>query len=149
MPGFDRHLKIHVTGCPNSCGRHWIADLGIEGKKTKVEGTMVDAYYFCVGGGVGLHERIARPVGYRAPATAVPDAIERLLRASSPSDETATASASSRPRTPTRSYAGSWPERRRRRSSGTSRRGARRTAWTADAARPVCIPTSFRRATGP
>ena len=81
MPGFDRHLKIHVTGCPNSCGQHWIADLGIEGKKTKVEGTMVDAYYFCVGGGVGQHERIARPVGYRAPATAVPDAIERLLRA--------------------------------------------------------------------
>src|SRR5262245_5073262 len=81
MPGFDRHLKIHVTGCPNSCGQHWIADIGIEGKKTKVEGTMVDAYYFCVGGAVGLHQGIARPVGYRAPATEVPDAIERLLRA--------------------------------------------------------------------
>jgi sulfite reductase (ferredoxin) len=81
MPGFDRHLKIHVTGCPNSCGQHWIADLGIEGKKTKVEGTMVDAYYFCVGGAVGRHQRIARPVGYRAAATEVPDAIERLLRA--------------------------------------------------------------------
>ncbi len=81
MPGFDQHLKIHVTGCPNSCGQHWIADIGIEGKKTKVEGTMVDAYYFCVGGGVGRHPRTARPVGYRAPATEVPDAIERLLRA--------------------------------------------------------------------
>ncbi|MGH7308706.1 MAG: sulfate adenylyltransferase [Candidatus Rokuibacteriota bacterium] len=81
MPGFEQHLKIHVTGCPNSCGQHWIADLGIEGKKTKVEGTMVDAYYFCVGGGVGKHQRTARPVGYRAPATEVPDAIERLLRA--------------------------------------------------------------------
>lgn len=80
MPGFEQHLKIHVTGCPNSCGQHWIADIGIEGKKTKVEGTMVDAYYFCVGGGVGRHERTARPVGYRAPATEVPDAIERLLR---------------------------------------------------------------------
>ena len=81
MPGFDQHLKINVTGCPNSCGQHWIADIGIEGKKTKVEGTMVDAYYFCVGGSVGKHERTARPVGYRAPATEVPDAIERLLRA--------------------------------------------------------------------
>jgi sulfite reductase (ferredoxin) len=80
MPGFDRHLKIHVTGCPNSCGQHWIADLGIEGKKTKVEGTMVDAYYFCVGGAVGQHERVARPIGYRVPATEVPDAIERLLK---------------------------------------------------------------------
>jgi len=72
MPGFDQHLKIHVTGCPNSCGQHWIADLGIEGKKTKLEGTMVDAYYFCVGGGVGKHQHTARPVGYRAPATEVP-----------------------------------------------------------------------------
>jgi sulfite reductase (ferredoxin) len=80
LPAFDQHLKVHVTGCPNSCGQHWIADLGIEGKKTKVEGTMVDAYYFCVGGAVGKHERTARPIGYRAPATEVPDAIERLLR---------------------------------------------------------------------
>ena len=37
--------------------------------------------YFCVGGGLGKHQRTARPVGYRAPATEVPDAIERLLRA--------------------------------------------------------------------
>jgi sulfite reductase (ferredoxin) len=80
LPGFDQHLKVHITGCPNSCGQHWIADLGIEGKKTKVEGTMVDAYYFCVGGAVGKHQRAARPIGYRAPATEVPDAIERLLR---------------------------------------------------------------------
>ena len=34
LPGFDQHLKLHVTGCPNSCGQHWIADIGIEGKKT-------------------------------------------------------------------------------------------------------------------
>jgi sulfite reductase (ferredoxin) len=81
MPGFDRHLKLHITGCPNSCGQHWIADIGIEGKKTKVEGTMVDAYYFCVGGGLGKHQATARPVGFRAAATEVPDAIERVLRA--------------------------------------------------------------------
>jgi len=80
MPGFDRHLKIHVTGCPNSCGQHWIADIGIEGKKMKVEGKMVDAYFFCVGGAVGRHQAKARPVGYRVPATEVPEAIERLLR---------------------------------------------------------------------
>jgi sulfite reductase (ferredoxin) len=80
MPSFDQHLKIHVTGCPNSCGQHWIADLGIEGKKTKLEGTMVDAYYFCVGGGLGADPGVARPIGYRAAATEVPDAIERLLR---------------------------------------------------------------------
>jgi sulfite reductase (ferredoxin) len=80
LPGFDQHLKLHVTGCPNSCGQHWIADIGIEGKKIKVQDRLVDAYYFCVGGALGLHQATARPIGYRCPATAVPEAIERLLR---------------------------------------------------------------------
>jgi sulfite reductase (ferredoxin) len=79
LPGFDQHLKLHVTGCPNSCGQHWIADIGIEGKKIKVHDRMVDAYYFCVGGALGLHQATARPVGYRCAATEVPAALERLL----------------------------------------------------------------------
>jgi sulfite reductase (ferredoxin) len=79
LPGFDQHLKLHVTGCPNSCGQHWIADIGIEGKKIKVQDHLVDAYYFCVGGALGLHQATARPIGYRCPATEVPDALERLL----------------------------------------------------------------------
>jgi sulfite reductase (ferredoxin) len=46
----------------------------------KVSGQFVDAYYFCLGGGVGAFQTIARPVGYRCAATEVPEAIERLLR---------------------------------------------------------------------
>jgi sulfite reductase (ferredoxin) len=80
LPGFDQHMKLHVTGCPNSCGQHWIADIGIEGKKIKIHDRMVDAYYFCVGGALGLHQTTARPVGYRCAATEVPDALERLFR---------------------------------------------------------------------
>jgi sulfite reductase (ferredoxin) len=80
LPEYAQQLKIHVTGCPNSCGQHWIADIGIEGKKVRVGSELVDAYYFCVGGAVGNHASIARPVGYRCPATEVPAAIERLLR---------------------------------------------------------------------
>jgi len=79
LPGFEQHLKLHITGCPNSCGQHWIADLGIEGKKIKVNDRFQDAYYFCVGGALGLHQAIARPIGYRCLASEVPDAIERLL----------------------------------------------------------------------
>jgi sulfite reductase (ferredoxin) len=80
LPEFDQQLRLHVTGCPNSCGQHWIADIGIEGKKIKHEGKLTDAYYFCLGGAVGEHAAIARPVGYRCPAPLVPEAIERLLR---------------------------------------------------------------------
>jgi sulfite reductase (ferredoxin) len=80
LPQFDQQLRLHVTGCPNSCGQHWIADIGIEGKKIKHEGKLTDAYYFCLGGSVGQHAAVARPVGYRCLATYVPDSIERLLR---------------------------------------------------------------------
>jgi sulfite reductase (ferredoxin) len=80
LPGFQEQIRLHITGCPNSCGQHWIADIGIEGKKIKSGGRMVDAYYFCVGGSVGQFASIARPVGYRCAATEVPDAIERVLR---------------------------------------------------------------------
>jgi sulfite reductase (ferredoxin) len=80
VPQFDQQLRLHVTGCPNGCGQHWIADIGIEGKKIKHEGKLVDAYYFCLGGSVGQHASISRPVGYRTPASHVPEAIARLLR---------------------------------------------------------------------
>jgi sulfite reductase (ferredoxin) len=80
LPEFDQDLRINVTGCPNSCGQHWIADIGIEGKKIKHEGQLTDAYYFCLGGAVGKHAAVARPVGFRCPAPLVPEAIERLLR---------------------------------------------------------------------
>jgi sulfite reductase (ferredoxin) len=80
LPGFDQQLKLNVTGCPNGCGQHWVADIGIEGKKIKHEGKLTDAYYFCLGGAVGKHAAVARPVGFRCPAPLVPEAIERLLR---------------------------------------------------------------------
>jgi sulfite reductase (ferredoxin) len=81
FPNYQEQLRLHITGCPNSCGQHWIADIGIEGKKTKIAGKMVDAYYFCVGGSVGNVASIARPVGFRCSADEVPGAIARLLDA--------------------------------------------------------------------
>ena len=80
LPEFDQQLKVNVTGCPNSCGQHRLADIGLEGKKIKVNGQIVDAYYFCLGGSVGEHAGFARPIGYRCAAEETPEAIERLLR---------------------------------------------------------------------
>ncbi|MBS1816000.1 MAG: nitrite/sulfite reductase [Acidobacteria bacterium] len=80
LPEFDQQIRIHVTGCPNSCGQHWIADFGLEGKKIKHEGKMVDAFYFYVGGSVGEYQRFSRAIGYRVPASETPDAMERFLK---------------------------------------------------------------------
>lgn len=80
LPAFDQQLRLHVTGCPNGCGQHWIADIGLEGKKIKEGGELVDAYLFSVGGAVGEHAGFTRPLAYRCLATEVPDAVERLLR---------------------------------------------------------------------
>jgi sulfite reductase (ferredoxin) len=81
VPAFDQQLRLNVTGCPNSCGQHRLADIGLEGKKVKINGAMQDAYYFCLGGALGESAGFARPVGYRCPAEEVPEAIARLLRA--------------------------------------------------------------------
>ena len=80
IPGFDQQLQLHVTGCPNSCGQHWIADIGLEGKKIKHEGQLADAWSFALGGALGVHTSLARLVNYRCLSTEVPDALERLLR---------------------------------------------------------------------
>ena len=80
LPGFDQQIKLHVTGCPNSCGQHWIADVGLEGKKIKHDGKLADAWSFALGGALGVHSGVARVVNYRCLSADVPDALERLLR---------------------------------------------------------------------
>ncbi len=82
LPEFDQQLKLHVTGCPNSCGQHWIADVGIEGKKIKHNGALVDAYYFlrrrkrrgtcgdCQAGGLSLRRDAGAGVA-RTPAARI------------------------------------------------------------------------------
>jgi sulfite reductase (ferredoxin) len=80
FPTFTAHVKIHVTGCPNSCGQHGIADIGLQGVTMKVDGQAVDAFDFFLGGGLGTDAAFGRRVSFRTPATLVPDAMERLFR---------------------------------------------------------------------
>ena len=81
IPNFDQQIALHVTGCPNSCGQHWIADVGLEGKKIKHEGKLADAWTFALGGALGTHAGVARTINYRCLSDEVPEALERLLGA--------------------------------------------------------------------
>lgn len=81
FPGFADQVKIHVTGCTNSCGQHWIAEIGLQGALLKVDGEQVEGFDFFLGGGLGEQAAFARRIAYRAPATAVADSLERLFAA--------------------------------------------------------------------
>ena len=43
-------LSIHWSGCPNACGNHTVADIGLLGKKTRVDGQIVEAVDVFLGG---------------------------------------------------------------------------------------------------
>ncbi len=81
VPEFDANLKLHIAGCPNDCGQHWIADIGLQGAKVKVNGQMVDAYDVFLGGGLGAQQRFAHRVNVRVPTKDLPETLARLLRA--------------------------------------------------------------------
>ncbi len=80
LPNFSQHLRIHVTGCPNACGQHWIADVGLQGVQVDDGGTQVDGFDLFVGGGLGQDAAFAHRTHVRLPASRVAVALETLLR---------------------------------------------------------------------
>jgi ferredoxin-nitrite reductase len=53
----DTPLRIHMVGCPNSCGQRQIADIGLQGALVKTDKGMVDAFDVFVGGTLDLQSR--------------------------------------------------------------------------------------------
>jgi sulfite reductase (ferredoxin) len=80
LPGFNADLKLHVTGCPNSCGQHWIADVGLQGVLMTRDGEQVEGYDVFVGGALGTSAKVARRLGVRVAADQAANALERLFR---------------------------------------------------------------------
>jgi sulfite reductase (ferredoxin) len=82
MPEFDEPIRINLNGCPNSCARFQIADIGLMGAlATKPDGTKIDAYQVHLGGQLGSDHRFGRKVrGLKVPAYELADYVERLLR---------------------------------------------------------------------
>jgi sulfite reductase beta subunit-like hemoprotein len=42
-------LRVHVSGCPNSCAQHQVADIGLAGTRLRVNGRTTDGYQLFVG----------------------------------------------------------------------------------------------------
>jgi sulfite reductase (NADPH) hemoprotein beta-component len=71
-----RGAQIKVSGCPNGCGQHHIASVGLQGAMRKVGGKALPLYQISIGGGPG---RFGRWVG-KVPARRAPAAVERILQ---------------------------------------------------------------------
>lgn len=51
-------VRIHWTGCPNSCGQPQVADIGLMGTKVRKEGKTVEGVDIYMGGKVGKDARL-------------------------------------------------------------------------------------------
>jgi sulfite reductase (ferredoxin) len=86
LPDFDAPVTINVNGCPNSCARIQVADIGLKGSLvTGQDGTQVEGFQIHLGGtlsggdaaGSGFGRKVR---GLKATAEELPDYVERVLR---------------------------------------------------------------------
>jgi ferredoxin-nitrite reductase len=55
-------VRMHWTGCPNSCGQPQVADIGLMGTKTRKDGKTVEAVDIFMGGTVGKDAKLGEKV---------------------------------------------------------------------------------------
>lgn len=70
-----RKLHINASGCPNSCGQHWIGDIGFYGNSRKIDGRELPYYLMMLG---GTPDKFGFAV-QSLPARLAPVAVERVL----------------------------------------------------------------------
>jgi sulfite reductase (ferredoxin) len=76
-----RRIHIKMSGCPNGCGQHHIANIGFYGASLKVGEHTIPAYIPHVGGSYeGGDVRYGQRLKARLPAKRVPEAVERWVR---------------------------------------------------------------------
>ncbi len=76
-----KRIHIKMSGCPNGCSQHHIANIGFYGASLKVGGRQMPAYIPHIGGNYEGGEVVfGTRLKSRLPAKRVPEAVERWLR---------------------------------------------------------------------
>jgi sulfite reductase beta subunit-like hemoprotein len=76
-----REIHIKMSGCPNGCSQHHIANIGFYGASLKVGGRTLPAYIPHLAGKYTDGQTIyGARLKSRLPAKRVPDAVERWIR---------------------------------------------------------------------
>ncbi|NYI70787.1 sulfite reductase (ferredoxin) [Naumannella cuiyingiana] len=80
LPDFDSPLSVHLNGCPNSCARFQVADIGLKGLvMDDADGNPVDGFQVHLGGTLGAEPSLARKTrALRVSADDLVDYIERV-----------------------------------------------------------------------
>jgi ferredoxin-nitrite reductase len=79
LGGSLKPITMHWSGCPATCGNHLVADIGLLGKKAKVDGKVVDAVDIFVGGRSGPDPKLAVKVMEDVPCDKLPLVLEGLV----------------------------------------------------------------------
>ena len=83
LADFDQPLAIHVNGCPNSCARIQVADIGLKGiRALDADGNDVEGFQVHLGGRLGQGAGFGKTVkGLRLEADKLPEYVEKLVNA--------------------------------------------------------------------
>jgi sulfite reductase (ferredoxin) len=78
-------LTINMNGCPNSCARAQIADIGLKGIQVPnpddPQGPTIEGFQIHLGGGLGVHAGFGRQLrGLKTSSADLPDYVERIVR---------------------------------------------------------------------
>ncbi len=71
-------FRIHVSGCPHSCAKHQVADIGLAGGQTEYKGERVEAYTLYLGGNA-RERRLGATAPKKIPRALVVPVIRALL----------------------------------------------------------------------
>ena len=76
---FTKPVRIHWTGCPNSCGQPQVADIGLMGTKTRKNGKTLEAVDIYMGGKVGKDAHLGTCVIKSIPCEDLQPVLQDLL----------------------------------------------------------------------
>ncbi len=75
-----RQMHVKMSGCPNGCGQHHIADIGFHGAAAKGPGGQVPAYELFLGGSYSQDDpRFGQRIKAKIPAKRAPEALQRIV----------------------------------------------------------------------
>ncbi len=82
LPEFDIPLTINMNGCPNSCARSQVADIGLKGMLVPgPDGEPVEGFQVHLGGSLGIEAGFGRKLrGLKVTSVGLDDYVERVLR---------------------------------------------------------------------